>query len=296
MDRIAALRTFAAVAEAQSFSSAASHLKTSKSAVSKHVTALEQDLGVKLLSRATRKVSLTAAGETYVRRAERIIAELDEADQAVRQEAAAPAGRLRLAAPMTFGVMHMGDFIAEFLKKHPGITVDLNLSDRYIDLVEERIDVAIRIGRLKDSSLQARVLAPSKMYVCASPRYLKAHGTPRTPKDLLKHKCLTYTYADGTTSWRLKGHTMNVSGPAHANNGDILRRLALRDLGLISGPSFIVGPDIKRGALVSVLEDYVIQEATINAVYPPGRFVPAPVRAFIDFMVSSCNPKPSWDA
>jgi DNA-binding transcriptional LysR family regulator len=296
MDRLAALRAFAAVAEAASFSAAAAVLKTSKSAVSKHVTALEQDLGVKLLSRTTRNVGLTAAGEAYLRRAERILAELDEADQAVRQAAAAPAGRLRLAVPMTFGIMHMGDFIAEFLARYPGITVDLNLSDRYVDLIEEHIDLAIRIGRLKDSSLQARVLAPSKVYICASPRYLKAHGTPTAPQDLLKHKCLTYTYADGTASWRLKGRTVGVAGPVHANNGDILRRLALKDMGLISAPSFIVGPDIKRGALVSVLEDYVIQDSTINAVYPPGRFVPAPVRAFIDFMAARCSPKPSWDA
>ncbi|MDX2142924.1 MAG: LysR substrate-binding domain-containing protein [Rhodospirillaceae bacterium] len=295
MDRLAALRAFAAVAEAESFSAAAVRLKTSKSAVSKQVTALEHDLGVRLLNRTTRKVGLTSAGETYARRAERLLADLEDADQTVRRQAAAPAGRLRLAAPMTFGIMHLGDFVATFMKKYPDIVVDLNLSDRYIDLIEERVDLAIRIGTLKDSSLQARVLAPSKVYICAAPAYLKAHGTPHKPKDLLAHHCLTYTQADGTTSWRLKGGAINVAGRAHSNNGDILRRLALKGLGLVRVPSFIVGPDIKRGALVSVLEDYVPQHSTINAVYPPSRHVAAPVRAFIDFMAAQCAPKPSWD-
>jgi DNA-binding transcriptional LysR family regulator len=295
MDRLAALRAFSAVAEAESFSAAAGRLKTSKSAVSKHVTALEQDLGVKLLSRTTRRVSLTSAGETYMRRAGQALLELDDADQAVRREAATPTGRLRLAAPMTFGILHLGDFIAEFLKTHPGISVDLNLSDRYIDLVEERIDVAIRIGKLKDSSLQARVLAPARAIMCAAPKYLKAHGTPKKPKDLLDHKCLTYTYSDGTSGWRLKDTVVNVTGPMHSNNGDILRQMALKGLGLVILPSFIVGPDVKRGALVSVMEEHIPQTSTINAVYPPGRFVPAPVRAFIDFMVSACSPKPGWD-
>ncbi len=295
MDRIAALRAFRAVADAESFSAAATHLKTSKSAISKHVTALESDLGVKLLSRTTRRVSLTSAGEVYMRRAERILDEMDEADQAVRQQAAVPTGRLRLAAPMSFGIQHLGDFVAEFIALHPGVSVDLNLSDRYVDLVEERIDLAIRIGKLKDSSLQARTLAPSRTVMCAAPKYIKAHGTPKKPKDLLAHKCLTYTYADGTTGWKLKDGVLNVAGPVHANNGDILRQLAVKGLGIAILPSFIVGPDIKRGTLVSLMEDHIPQVSSIHAVYPPGRFVPAPVRAFIDFMVGRCNPKPSWD-
>jgi DNA-binding transcriptional LysR family regulator len=295
MDRITALRAFAAVADAESFSDAATRLKMSKSAISKHITALEQDLGVKLLNRTTRRVSLTVAGENYVRRAERVLAELDEADQMVRQEAAAPSGRLRIAAPMTFGIMHLGDFLAGFLKQYPGITVDLNLNDRFVDIVDEHVDLAIRIGKLKDSSLQARTLAPSRLIMCGAPKYLKASGTPKKPKDLSAHQCLTYTYADGTTSWKLKGGNMNVNGPVHCNNGDILRQMALKGLGLVMLPSFIVGADLKRGALVSVMEDHVPQEQYINAVYPPGRFVPAPVRAFIDYMVAACNPKPSWD-
>ncbi len=295
MDRISALRAFAAVADAESFSDAATRLKMSKSAISKHITALEQDLGVKLLNRTTRRVSLTVAGENYVRRAERVLAELDEADQMVRQEAAAPSGRLRIAAPMTFGIMHLGDFLAGFLKQYPGITVDLNLNDRFVDLVDEHVDLAIRIGKLKDSSLQARTLAPSRLVMCAAPKYLKSNGTPKKPKDLSNHQCLTYTYADGTTTWKLKGGSMNVNGPVHCNNGDILRQMTLKGLGLVMLPSFIVGADLKRGALVSVMEDHVPQEQYINAVYPPGRFVPAPVRAFIDYMVSACNPKPSWD-
>ncbi|MBL8631550.1 MAG: LysR family transcriptional regulator [Rhodospirillaceae bacterium] len=296
MDRIAALRAFTAVADAESFSDAATRLKMSKSAISKHITALEQDLGVKLLNRTTRRVSLTVAGGNYVRRAERVLLELDEADQMVRQEAAAPSGRLRIAAPMTFGIMHLGDFLASFLKQYPGITVDLNLNDRYVDIVDEHVDLAIRIGKLKDSSLQARSLAPSRVILCGAPKYLKAHGTPKKPKDLLQHQCLTYTYADGTTTWKLKGSSMNVGGPVHCNNGDILRQMALKGLGLVMLPSFIVGADLKRGALVSVMEDHVPQEQYISAVYPPGRFVPAPVRAFIDYMVAACNPKPSWDA
>ncbi|MBL8645378.1 MAG: LysR family transcriptional regulator [Rhodospirillaceae bacterium] len=295
MDRISALRAFTAVADAESFSEAAGRLKMSKSAISKHISALEQDLGVKLLNRTTRRVSLTVAGENYVRRAERVIAELDEADQMVRQEAAAPSGRLRIAAPMTFGVMHLGDFLAGFLKQYPGISVDLNLNDRYLDLVDEHVDLAIRIGKLKDSSMQARVLAPSRVVLCGAPKYLKAHGVPKRPKDLLAHQCLTYTYADGTTAWKLKGSSVNVGGPVHSNNGDILRQMALKGMGLTLLPSFIVGGDVKRGTLVSLMEEHVPQEQFINAVYPPGRFVPAPVRAFIDYMVAACNPKPSWD-
>jgi DNA-binding transcriptional LysR family regulator len=288
MDRLSALRAFTAVAEAESFSDAAQRIGISKSAISKHITALEQDLGVKLLNRTTRRVSLTAAGENYVHRAERVIAEMDEADQVVRQEAAALSGRLRLAAPMTFGILHLSGFLDGFLKQYPGITVDVNLNDRFLDLVDERLDLAIRIGKLKDSSLQARVLAPSRLMMCAAPKYLKAHGTPKKPKDLMSHHCLTYTYADGTTSWKLKSGSLNVTGRIHANNGDIL--------GIALLPSFLVGADVKRGALISIMEDTVPQEQFINAVYPPSRFVPTPVRAFIDYMVAACNPKPSWDA
>jgi DNA-binding transcriptional LysR family regulator len=295
MDRLSALRAFTAVADAESFSDAAKRLKVSKSAISKHITGLEQDLGVKLLNRTTRRVSLTVAGENYVRRAERVLAELDEADQVVRQDAAAPSGKLRIAAPMTFGIMHLGEFVAGFLKKYPAITVDLNLNDRFVDIVDEHVDLAIRIGKLKDSSLQARTLAPSRLIMCASPKYLKANGMPKKPRDLMTHQCLTYTYADGSTTWKLKGTTLNVSGPVHANNGDILRQMALKGMGVVLLPSFIVGGDVRKGALVSVLEDHVPQEQFINAVYPPGRFVPAPVRAFIDYIVAACNPKPSWD-
>jgi DNA-binding transcriptional LysR family regulator len=295
MDRIAALRAFAAVAGTHSFSQAAQQLKQSKSAVSKHVTALEHGLGVRLLNRTTRRVSLTAAGEDYRRRAESILAALDDADNAARRQAATPSGRLRIAAPMTFGILHLGGYLADFAARYPAINLDVSLSDRYVDLIEERFDVAVRIGKLKDSSLQARALAPSRVIMCAAPKYLKAHGTPKSPGELVRHRCLTYTYADGSSTWRLKGGTVNVTGPCHANNGDLLRQLALKGLGLVLLPSFIVGPDVRSGKLVSIMAPQIVQDQSINAVYPPSRYVAAPVRAFVDFMAAQCAPKPSWD-
>jgi DNA-binding transcriptional LysR family regulator len=296
MDRLAALRVFTAVVESGSFSRTAQRLGLSKSAVSKHVTALEESLGARLLNRTTRRLAPTDAGEEYYRRGTRILAELQEADAAIQEKSKEPRGRLRISAPMSFGIRHLGDAVAVFLRRHPHIQIDLALSDRYVDLVAERFDVAIRIGRLKDSSLHSRVLAPLRMVMCASPAYLKARGTPRKPADLGAHVCLTYTYADGSTSWRLKGRTMSVTGVAHADNGDILRQLALAGLGIVIQPSFIVGPDVAKGKLVSLMPEHIAQDGAIHAVYPATRHVSGAVRLFIDFMAERCGPVPYWEA
>ncbi len=301
MDRFAAIETFVRVAETRSFSEAARRLRIAKSAVSRQVSALEAELGARLFHRTTRSLHLTEAGRAYFERASRILSDLDDADRAVSRLQAAPRGRLRISAPMSFGFLHLTPALADFLRLHPEVEMDVAMNDRVVDLVNEGFDVAVRIGILEDSSLIARRLAPARRAICASPDYLATRGAPRTPDDLKSHSCLVNSNLPAGREWRLTGpegavRPIGVNGPLSVNNGDAMRVAALRGLGLASLPTFIVGADLKSGALVSVLDEFIPQDLTISAVYPHTRHLSPTVRAFVDFLAERFGPNlPYWD-
>ncbi len=300
MDRLAAMTAFARVAETRSFSEAARRLGVSKSVVSRQIMALETDLGARLFHRTTRSLTLTEAGQGYYERVSRILADVDEANQSVTRLQAAPRGRLRVNAPMSFGVRHLAPAIPDFLALHSEVEIDMSMNDRFVDLVDEGFDVAVRIGRLTDSGLVARKLAPLRRVVCASPAYLAAKGVPRTPADLAAHQCLSYSNMAVSDEWSFVGAAgrpmaVEVKGRLRVNNGDTLRIAALRGLGLVTQPSFIVGADLQAGTLVGVLSEYVAQDGAVHAVYPHSRHLSPKVRAFVDFLAERFGPRPYWD-
>ena len=300
MDRLAAIEAFVRVAECGSFSKAAERLHSSKSVVSRQVGALEAELGARLLHRTTRALTLTEAGRGYFEQAARILADLAAADASVGQLQAAPRGRLRISAPMSFGFLHLAPAVPDFLERYPDVELDMIMNDRFVDLVDEGFDMAVRIGKLEDSSLVARRLAPSRRVVCAAPDYLARHGAPASPDDLKHHECLCYSNVGPSQEWRFVGPDgrpwpVEVRGRLHANNGDALRAAALRGFGLAVLPTFIVGGDLQSGALVAVLESFVPQDSAVHAVYPHSRHLSPKVRAFVDFLAERFGPSPYWD-
>lgn len=305
MDRMSALEAFVKVAETGSFTDAASRLGQSKSAISRHVSGLEAELGARLFHRSTRKLALTEAGQSYFERAARILADFEEANLAVSQLQAAPRGRLRVNAPMSFGFLHLAQALPDFLERYPEVTVDLVMNDRFVDLVDEGFDVAVRIGGMVDSSLIAKRLGPIRRVICASPSYLQHYGTPGTPDDLKHHLCLLNSNMPMANEWQFqtlagknnpsKVWPVEVRGRLSANNGDALRIAALKGLGLTSLPTFIVGADLQNGSLVTVLDDYMSQHLSLNAVYPTARHLSPKVRAFVDFLAERFGPRQYWD-
>lgn len=300
MDRLSEIEAFVRVAEAASFSAAARRLGASKSVISRHVSALEARLGARLFHRTTRALTLTEAGQGYLERTRRILADLEEADVAVGQLQAAPRGRLRINAPMSFGFLHLAPAIPDFLARHPEVDVDLVMNDRFVDLVDEGFDVAVRIGTLTNSSLIARRLAPIRRVVCASPDYFHRHGVPETPDDLKAHLCLPNTNISLLHEWRFRTAEgqpwpVEIRGRMSANNGDALRIAALKGLGLTFLPTFIVGVDLQAGTLNTVLDPFIPQDMTLNAVYPHARHLSPKVRAFVDFLAQRFGPRPYWD-
>lgn len=299
MDRLASIEAFVKVAELRSFSQAATKLNTSKSVISRHVTALETQLGVRLFHRTTRALTLTEAGRGYFERVAQILIDLEAADQSVSDLQVTPRGRLKVSAPMSFGFLHLAPALPDFLAQYPELNIDVEMSDRFVDLVEDGFDLAVRIGTLSDSSLVAKKLAPIRRVICASPHYLKTNGVPVSPVDLKDHQCLCNSNMPGR-EWRFimpdsKPVLVPVGGRMTINNGDALRIAALNHLGLIDLPTFIVGEDLKKGSLVSVLDDYVPQILGLYAVYSHARHLSPKVRAFIDFLVSRFGPNPYWD-
>ena len=301
MNRLSVIESFVKVAELHSFSQAAARLNTSKSVVSRHVAALEAQLGLRLFHRTTRSLTLTEAGRGYFERVSQILLDLQDADQAVSHLQMTPRGRLKVSAPMSFGFLHLAPALADFLGEYPELEVDVTMSDRFVDLVEEGFDLGVRIGALADSSLIAKRIAPIRRVICASPRYLAAHGPPEVPQDLRAHQCLCNSnQPGGGHEWRFtmpdgKSATVQVKGRLALNNGDALRVAALNDLGLVDIPTFIVGGDLKAGTLVSVLDAHVPQSLALHAVYSHARHLSPKVRAFIDFLASRFGPRPYWD-
>jgi DNA-binding transcriptional LysR family regulator len=300
MDRLAALEAFVKVAETRSFSEAARRLRSSKSVISRLIAGLEAELGARLFHRTTRSMTLTEAGRSYFERAARILADLEEANLSVSQLQAAPRGKLRVNAPMSFGFLHLASALGDFISRYPEVEIDVTLNDRFVDLVEEGFDVAVRIGSLEDSSLVARKLAPIRRAICASPDYLKARGVPPSPEHLKAHDCLCNSNLPAGREWRFvtadgKTFLVEVKGPLTANNGDALKVAALRGLGFAYLPTFIVGSDLQAGALVTVLDKFIPQDLTLHAVYPHSRHLSPKVRAFVDFLAERFGPRPYWD-
>ena len=299
MDRLNAMSTFVQVVENQSFTVAAERLGLSRAQVSKSVMLLEAHLGTRLLNRTTRRIGLTDSGRIYYQRCREILDEIDEAEECAREDNAEPRGVLTVGAPSSFGRLHLQPLIPAFLARYPGVQLSLSLADRFLDVVGEGFDVAVRIAELEDSSLIARRLAPCRRVLCASPGYLRRNGTPRVPQDLAIHACLVYSNDLRPDTWALHGpagvERITVNGPVCADNGDVLCAAAEAGLGVTLLPTFIVGESLRAGRLLPVLEDYCPPDLSINAVYPSRRFLAAKVRSFVDFVAEAFAGEPAWD-
>lgn len=294
------MATFVAVAEAGSFTAAADRLTVAKSAVSRKVSALERRLGVQLIRRTTRRLSLTDSGAAFYERSVRILADLDEAESAVAQEHGELRGQLRVALPLSFGLHHMYAPICEFATRHPAVDFDLDLNDRRVDLIEEGMDLAVRIGHLRDSSLIARKLFDARTVVCAAPDYLERFGTPQSPAELADHRCLVYSNLAEPQRWAYtdaKGerHTIIVGRGMRVSSGDFICRAAAAGLGIAMQPTFIAHEAIRGGELVPLLTEVHWPVTPGYAVYPPTRHLSFRVRAFIDFLVEHFSGTTPWD-
>jgi len=290
MDRLQAIAAFVKVVEAGSFAGAATRLDVSVSAVSRQVADLEAHLRTRLLNRTTRRLSLTEAGRAFHERSLQLLADLEEAEEAVTATTVVPRGTLKLTASGGFAVRHLAPAIAEFSARHSDLRFDVQLSEHAVDLVDAGIDLAIRIGELGSQALIARRLGLSHLVCCASPTYLARCGSPRIPEDLGQHRCLIYEYAGDANLWRFtdpggREHAIRVAGPARSNNSEMLAALAVAGMGVLREPDFIVAPAIRDGRLKVVLPDYRPPSVPIHAVYPSRRHLSAKVRAFIDFLV-----------
>ncbi len=299
MDKLSGMSVFASVVEAKSFTGAARQLGMSKAAVSKQVSKLEERLGARLLNRTTRRLSLTEVGAAFYERAARIVAEALEAELAVSRLHDSPRGTLRLDAPVAFGVRYLAPILPEFMRRYPELGVDIALNDRFVDLVEEGYDLAVRIAHLADSSLIARRLADSRRIVCAAPDYWARNGKPSSPSDLAAHNCFGYSYLATGNEWRFRGPggpvSVRVEGTLTTNNGDISREAAVSGLGVALMPVFMICDDLRAGRLEPVLEDFEPESQGVHAVYPHNRHLSAKVRAFVDYLVESFAPTPPWD-
>jgi DNA-binding transcriptional LysR family regulator len=299
MDKLQAMHVFTKVVAAGSFAEAGRQLGLTRSAVSKGIVELEHILGARLLDRTTRKVRPTEAGLTYYERCVDIIAQVDETELQISRLHDEPKGVLRLNAPVSFGTLYLGDAVADFMSAYPELKVEMVLNDRFIDPIEEGMDVTVRIANLQDSSLIARKLAPAGQVLAASPKYLKQYGVPQTPDELSAHRCLNYGHTTVLQQWQLYHDgapvIARINSAMCSNNGDVLRAAALASHGIVKLPTFIIGPDIKAGRLSLVLEEYRPPELGIYALYAPNRYLAAKTRVLVDFLVERYGANPRWD-
>ena len=291
-----ALACFVAVVEHESFTGAADALGVSKSHVSKQVSALEDHLGTRLLNRSTRRMSLTDVGRAYYERCAAALADLEEAELAVTQHHSTPRGVLRLSVPMSFGVQYLSPLIAEFGARWPDVRIDVELTDRVVNILDEGIDLAVRIGQLADSSLIARRIAWVHGYLVASPAYLAERGAPEHPDDLRDHDCLVYEYQG--PSWTFtrddESITVRVDGRVRSNNGEVLVDAARRGLGIAWMPDFLSCDALSSGDVVPLLPDWSSRRLGVWAVYPHNRHLSAKVRLFVDLLAEAFGDVPPW--
>ncbi len=298
MDRLRAFEIFVAVVNQQGFARAALALDTSPANVTRYIAELEAHLGSRLLNRHSRKLSLTESGEALFERARAILHDVSEAEAVSASATVKPGGRLRINAPLSFGLLHLASRWPAFARRYPEVELDVSLIDRVVDLVDEGFDLAIRISRSGSAQNAARKLATSRNVICASPAYLRKHGRPKTPADLAQHACIAYAYSG--SDWQLhdadgKPHAVRVRSVMQTNNGDTAAAAAIGGMGIVWQPTFIIGPALRAGQLVPVLPGYGVPDIDILAVYPTRRHLSAKVRAMIDFLVGEFSGVPPWD-
>ncbi len=304
MDSLTGMEVFARVVRAGSFSAAARDLHQTPSAISKQIGRLENRLGARLFNRTTRRLVLTEVGAAFHLRAQRILNEVEEAEQAVSHLNQVPRGTLRLDVPAAFGRLYIAPLLPAYLARYPEMRVNMTMNDRFIDPVEEAVDLVIRIGELSDSSLIVRRLAANRRVVCGAPAYFERHGTPQRPSELADRNCLVYTYRAARNDWsfvRQDGEVtapeiVRVGGNLETNNAEALLVAALAGLGLGLLPLWLAGPDLAAGRLVRALPDHHAPDSAIYALYPPGRHLSPKVRSFVDFLAEHAQDSLAWGA
>jgi DNA-binding transcriptional LysR family regulator len=299
IDRMKDISLFVHVAEAKSFTAAAERTGLSRSAVGKSIVRLEDRLGVRLLQRTTRSVSLTDEGAAFHERCVRLLAELDEAEMAMLSHAQAPRGRLRLDLPVSFGRLHVLPIVSSFMCKWPEISVSTSFGDRYVDLIDEGVDLAIRIGGSEDSRLMTRFLAAHRLVTCASPEYFEMRAMPQTIDQLADHSCLAFIHGGRPVEWRFNENgqprSVAISGRFAATNAEALRDATLAGYGIARLATFLISDELRAGRLVPVLQRYDADGPPIRAVYPSSRHLSPKVRTFIDELLEAWRPDPRWD-
>ncbi|MBG9998993.1 LysR family transcriptional regulator [Pseudoalteromonas sp. NSLLW24] len=298
MDKLTTMKTFLAVVQEGSFSKAADKLDISPQLVSKYISALEDNLRTRLLHRTTRKVSVTEAGNQYYQRCQQVIIDIEDMENSLNNLSENVSGVLSISAPMSFGTKHLAGLLVDFQKQYPNLKLDLRLTDQYVDIVEQGIDIALRIGVLKNSTLIAKKIAPIHLAVFASPDYLKRHGTPQTLLDLQSHNYLRYSHSEPTK--RLFGvnelkSELKLESNFVANNGDLLLNTAIAGGGIAMQPTFIAGEALAQGKVVRILKDYEPEPMGLYMVYANRQFLPSKVRAFVDFTSGYYGDTPYWD-
>ncbi|MEM9304993.1 MAG: LysR family transcriptional regulator [Pseudomonadota bacterium] len=296
MDKLTAMRFFCRVVEQGGFAAAARHLDTTRATVNKYVVDLESQLGVPLLLRSTRKVTPTDAGRVFYQRALDILENVASAEAEVSIGRQVPSGRLRVNAPLPFGELHLGPYVCEYVAQHPQVKVQLDLSDRFIDLLEEEYDLTIRISEPAESgNLVVKDICPIRIVLCASPAYLAEHGEPVTPADLEQHACLHFGHFRTGRRWILGGQEVVPTGRICTNNATILHEAALAGAGIVALPTFIVGPDLQQGRLRTILVDHPLSGRVLQAIYPFHREVASKVTTFINGLIDRYAGQPPWD-
>ena len=298
MDRLAAMQTFVRVAEAGSFTAVADQLNVARSAITRQIAALEAHLGVKLIARSTRRLSLTSAGATYLEQCREILDRIDQAEGDLAGELQTLRGAIRATVPLSFGLLHLTPLILDFSQAHPDIHIDVDFNDRRVNLIEEGMDLALRITENLPDTTVARRVTTCRFAVVASPAYLQAHGEPQHPDELALHACLAYSLAS-RSSWPFlvdgQPYPVEIGGPFTANNATVLLEAAQRGMGIAYQPTFVVADAIRQGSLVPILTKFQTPILDMFAVFPGTRFVPPRVRAFVDFLAARLGPEPDWD-
>ncbi len=299
MDRLRAYEIFATVVARESFVKAAQALDTSPANVTRYVGELEASLGARLLNRTSRRLSLTEAGRALYDRIVSILGDVAEAEAITSSAAVQPRGRLRIKAPVSFGIRTLAPLWPDFMAHYPEIELDVSLIDRVVDLVEEGYDLGIRISQAGSMTNISRRLATSRNLIAAAPDYIKRNGAPQMPADLARHDCIGYSYSATGDVWRLEGpggaHEVAIRAIMHTNNGDTARAAAVAGRGIVRQPTFLLGDDLRAGRLVPLLPDYKVADIDISAIYPSRRHLSAKVRVMVDFLADSFRGTPAWD-
>ncbi|HEF4762557.1 TPA: LysR family transcriptional regulator [Pseudomonas putida] len=292
VDKLNAMAVFVRVVERGSFSAVAREWQTSQPTISKVLRALESELGGKLVARSTRRLSLTDEGQRYYTQCQQILAAVDAAEHSFQSGREAIAGPLRIGSSVSFGRLQIAPRLPEFLKRHPEVQIDLQLSDQNQDLISEGLDVTFRIGELNDSGLIARQVGTTHRVTVAAPDYLARHGQPQTPEELREHNCLLFNLLSSQNLWTYEGHEVRIRGNAQSNNSEAIREMVLGGMGISLSPVWLFSEDLKAGRVMAILQDYTAQSLPIHAVSPANRRQSARVKAFVDYMTLALESAP----